>query len=205
MEELVDSVISSGIKKGEMADRLETAWISSSQKGDAAAFNQLVLKWERPIYNLTLRMLQNTEEAAEITQEVFLSAYKNIKRFRLEARFATWLYRIAANQCISRLRQRPPGLHISLDDERGEFSLGRDIPVPAGHEDAFLKEESRRQVLKALASLPEEQRLVVDLKFFQEMTFEEISEVLEVPLSTIKTRLYSALALLKNKLGRAAI
>jgi len=200
----VDLIISSGIKKGEMADLQETAWISSSQRGDAAAFNRLVLKWERPIYNLTLRMLQNPEEAAEITQEVFFSAYKNIKRFRLEARFATWLYRIAANHCISRLRQRPPGLQISLDDEKGEFSSGRDIPVPAGHEEAFLKEESRRLVLSALASLPEDQRLVVDLKFFQEMTFEEISEVLQIPLSTIKTRLYAALALLKSKLGRTA-
>ena len=86
----------------------------ASQRGDAVSFNRLVLKWERPIYNLSLRMLRDADEAAEATQEVFLLAFKGIRRFRLDAQFSTWLYRIAANHCTSRLRKRPPGVHLSL-------------------------------------------------------------------------------------------
>ena len=98
MEEILDSALprkrSIGVRKVETSQ--EAAWVKASQQGDVIAFNRLVLIWEKSIYNLALRMLQDPDEAAESTQEVFLNAFKNIRRFRLEAQFSTWLYRIAA-------------------------------------------------------------------------------------------------------------
>src|SRR5262249_43205695 len=117
MEEILDSALPKNralnIEDGEGSQ--ECAWVTASQRGDAASFNRLVLKWERPIYNLSLRMLRDPDEAAEATQEVFLLAYKNIRRFRLHSQFSTWLYRIAANHCTSRLRKRPQGVQVSLE------------------------------------------------------------------------------------------
>ena len=95
----------------------ENSWVSASQRGDAQSFNRLVLKWEKPVYNLALRMLHDREEAAEATQEIFLLAFKSIRRFRRDSKFSTWLYRIAINHCVTRVRQTPAGIHLSLDDE----------------------------------------------------------------------------------------
>jgi RNA polymerase sigma-70 factor (ECF subfamily) len=179
----------------------ETAWVTASQQGDSLAFNRLVLKWEKSIYNVALRMLQDPEEAAEVTQEVFLAAYKNIRRFRHDAKFSTWLYRIGVNQCITRLRRRPPGLHYSLDDRDSSFEVaGRMQPVES-HEAEVLRDESKTHVRRALESLSLEQKAVVELKFFQELTFEQIASVVQVPLSTVKSRLYAGLETLKSRLG----
>lgn len=180
----------------------ETAWVTASQQGDAMAFNRLVLKWERPIYNLTLRMLQNEDEAAEATQEVFLLAFRSIRQFRREARFSTWMYRIAANYCTTRLRQRPVHTHYSLDDDEAEPSFATMLPIRESHEAQLLREESRKQVTGALEKLSPEQRIVVELKFFQDLTFEEIALIAQAPLSTVKTRLYKGLENLKESLGK---
>jgi len=179
----------------------ERAWIEAAREGDGMAFNRLVLRWERPIYNLGLRMLQDPQEAEEVAQEVFWAAYRNIRRFRLDARFSTWIYRIAVNQCVTRLRKRPPGVHFSLDDP--DHSMGALAPAVESHEGELLEEEARRSVRKALSSLPADQRAVVELKYYQELTFEEIADVLEVPVSTVKSRFYPALDLLKGKLSTA--
>jgi len=182
----------------------ENVWVTSSQRGDALAFNRLVLKWEKTIYNLALRMLQDRDEAAEATQETFLAAFKNIRRFRRTSRFSTWLYRIAVNHCISRTRRRPPGTHFSLDDEVQSARPDHQLHVPGMQEGELLCAENRRRVRAALAFLPPDQRAVIELKFFQELTFEDIAAVLRVPTSTIKSRLYTGLDSLKVRLGAEA-
>lgn len=179
----------------------EKVWITSSQRGDSLAFNRLVLKWEKMIYNLALRMLQDRDEAAEATQETFLSAFKNIRRFRRDSKFSTWLYRIAVNHCISRARGRPPGTHVSLEDEAQSARPTDQLHVAGIQEEELLCAENQRRVRAALAFLPPDQRAVIELKFFQELTFEDIAAVLQVPLSTIKSRLYTGLDSLKVRLG----
>jgi RNA polymerase sigma-70 factor (ECF subfamily) len=186
------------------SDRVqEAAWVSASQSGDALAFNRLVLRWEKPIFNLSLRMLQDREEAAEATQEVFCSAFRNIGRFRRDAKFSTWIFRIAVNHCITRLRRRPPGIHLSMDDQRPGSPLKGWSPSLESHEKEMLREEDRRRVRQAMEKLPADHRVVVELKFYQELTFEDISEVIEAPLSTIKSRFYAGLEMLKLRLGSA--
>jgi RNA polymerase sigma-70 factor (ECF subfamily) len=205
MEEILDSALS----KDQLSDAKsldtfqENHWVKASQQGDVVAFNRLVLKWEKPIYNLNFRMLQDPDEASEATQEVFLSAFRSIKRFRQTARFSTWLYRIACNHCVSRLRRRPPGVQYSLDDPNPENPIHRSLPIQASHEREVLNEERRKRVRQALEHLSPDQRVVVELKFFQELTLEEIAEVVQLPLGTIKSRLYGGLDILKGKLARA--
>ncbi len=202
MEDSLDPAIPKGHAPGAAEDGLqETSWVAASQKGDTLAFNRLVLKWEKPIFNLTLRMLQDPSEAEEAAQEVFLAAFKSIRRFRRDSRFSTWLYRIAVNHCITRLRRRPPGAHYSLDDRSAGLPLSDMLAARSSQEREFLRDESHKRVRSALAYLPAEQRAVVALKFFQELTFEEIAAVTEAPLSTVKSRLYSGLEMLKVRLG----
>jgi len=179
----------------------ESSWVALSQKGDVLAFNRLVLKWERTVYNVALRMLRDREEAAEATQEVFLLAFKNIRRFRKDSKFSTWLYRIALNQCVNRTRHRPPGAHFSLDDADSGVNAAEQLRFPETQSRELIRAERRTKVLDALSHLPPDQRSVVELKFFQELTFEDIAAVLETPVSTIKSRLYAGLEMLKIRLG----
>ncbi len=182
----------------------EQAWVSASQRGDAQAFNRLVLKWEKPIYNLSLRMLQDRDDAAEAAQEVFCSAFSNIRHFRRDAKFSTWIYRIAVNHCITRLRRRPPGIHMSMDDQRPESPLKGWNPSLQSHEQDVVREDEKKRVRQALERLPSDHRAIVELRFYQELTFEDIAYVLGVPLSTIKSRFYAGLEMMKLRLGGAS-
>jgi RNA polymerase sigma-70 factor (ECF subfamily) len=194
-----------GLRSSLSSDRdMESDWVAASQQGDNRAFNQLVLKWEKQIYNLTLRMLQDPGEAEDTTQEVFLAAFRNIRRFRKDARFSTWLYRIAVNHCLSRLRRRPQGVHVSLDAERSGERVMSQLPLRESHEQQILSEERQGRVRAALQFLQPEHKAVLELKFFQDLTFEEIAAIVEAPVSTIKSRLYAGLEVMRYRLGAFA-
>lgn len=175
--------------------------VQASQKGDVLAFNRLVLKWEKTVFNIALRMLQEREEAAEASQEIFLLAYRNLSRFRRTSRFSTWIYRIALNHCISRIRQKPPGIYLSLDERNSEGNPRTQLQVKGNQLDRLMLSEKRDRVLEAVSHLTPEQRAVVELKFFQGMSFEDIAGILEAPLSTVKSRLYAGLEILKVHLA----
>lgn len=178
----------------------ELDWIRASQNGDTAAFNRLVLRWERPVFNLALRLLQDPDEASEVTQEVFLAAFRNVRNFRVHSRFSTWIYRIATNTSLTRLKQRPRIRQVSLnDDAAGGFEAA--LSSRQDQEDALLRRERRERVYSALQGLSPEQRVVVELKIFEDCKFEEIAGIVEVPLSTVKSRFYSSLEVLKRSLG----
>jgi RNA polymerase sigma-70 factor (ECF subfamily) len=191
-----------GLRGSLSSDRdMESDWVAASQQGDNRAFNRLVLKWEKQIYNLTLRMLQDPGEAEDTTQDVFLAAFRNIRRFRKDAKFSTWLYRIAVNHCLSRLRRRPHGIHVSLDAEGSEERVMSRLPSRDSHEGEILSEERQSRVRAALQFLQPEHKAVLELKFFQDLTFEEIAAVVEAPVSTIKSRLYAGLEVMRYRLG----
>jgi RNA polymerase sigma-70 factor, ECF subfamily len=179
----------------------EDSWVSASRRGDVLAFNRLVMRWEKTIYNVAIRMLLDREEAADASQEIFLLAFRGIRRFRQDSKFSTWLYRIAINHCITRIKQRPSGIHLSLDDDDVVERPAEQLTVAESPVGELLRSEQQRRVLVALSHLQAEQQAVIELKFYQEMTFEEIAQVLDVPLSTIKSRLYTGLEILKTRLG----
>ena len=174
------------------------------QSGDIPAFDQLVRRWDRRIQGVIYRLVGNHDEARDLSQEAFLKAYRALGTFKQEARFSSWLYQIAINATRDRLRRRRRRTDLSLDDveEKGESSL-RDAG-PSALELIEARDLSRA-VAVAMAALPEEQREVVILKEYEGLTFPEIAETLDVPLSTVKTRLYRGLGQLRIRLERQGI
>ena len=174
------------------------------QSGDIPAFDQLVRRWDRKIQGVIYRIVGNHDEARDLSQEAFLKAYRALGTFKQEARFSSWLYQIAINATRDRLRRRRRRTDLSLDDveERGETAL-RDAGPSAL--DLIESSDLSRVVAAAMAALPEEQREVVILKEYEGLTFPEIAETLDVPLSTVKTRLYRGLGQLRVRLERQGI
>jgi RNA polymerase sigma-70 factor, ECF subfamily len=170
--------------------------------GDAEAFGELVRRWERRIFALTYGMLGREEDARDATQETFIAAFRNLRGFRGEAKVSSWLHRIAVNQCITRQRRAKVRSETALEDEQqkdaGTFA------TPAIHSPARVVEKRQvtRAVRKAINSLPVELRQVVVMKEFEDLTFKEIADILEVPLSTVKSRLYTAFKQLQMRLHK---
>lgn len=173
------------------------------QGGDGTAFDLLVQRWDRKIQGAAFRVLGSDDEARDVSQEAFLKAFRGLRSFRREARFSSWLYQIAMNLCRDRLRRRRGREHVSLDEvvENGEPAL-RQRPVAL---EALHSQDVARAVAAAIDSLSEEQREVVVLKEYQGLTFPEIADVLGVPLSTVKTRLYRALGQLRLQLEKRGL
>lgn len=171
--------------------------------GDGDAFGEIVRRWERKIYALTFGMLGSAEDARDATQETFISAYRNLGGFRGEAKVSSWLHRIAVNHCISRQRRAYARVETRLDDEvesAGESFLA--TPAQASPAASAEGRERTAAIRRAVASLPPELREVVLMKEFEELTFQEIADALGVPLSTVKSRLYTALRQLRMRLEK---
>ena len=167
--------------------------------GDAEAFGELVRRWERRIYALTYGMLGREEDARDATQETFLAAFRNLRGFRGEAKVSSWLHRIAVNQCITRQRRSKARSESALEDEQEDS-----FATPRSHSPARVA-EGRQETLavrQAINSLPIELRQVVVMKEFEELTFREIAEALDLPLSTVKSRLYTAMKQLQLRLQK---
>lgn len=168
--------------------------------GDADAFGELVRRWERRIYALAFGMLGREEDARDATQETFLAAFRNLRGFRGEAKVSSWLHRIAVNQCITRQRRARVRSETALEDEAERDASYFSV---AAHESPARQAESgerTRAVRRAVAALPPDLRQVIVMKEFEEMTFQEIAEALELPQSTVKSRLYTALKQLRMRL-----
>lgn len=173
--------------------------------GDLESFNQLVLRWERPIYALAYRVIGREEDARDVCQETFLRAFRALSGFKGQAKFSSWLYRIALNLCRDWMRrerrtpvvQAPEGVDLTeLVSERG--------PVES-IEEVVSRRDMSRMVARAMRALSEEQRTAVVLKEYEGLTFQEIADLLGCPLSTVKTRLYQGLTLLRRQLEEAGI
>ncbi len=175
--------------------------VRAFQAGDLAVFDDLTRRWERKIRGAAYRLLRSEDEAWDVTQEAFLKAYRSLPGFKGEARFSSWLYQISLNLCRDRLRRRKARQFVSLEawDGRPATALR-----PTAF-DAVLARDLARLVGAAVAELPEDEREIVILKEYQELTFAEIAEVLDIPASTVKTRLYRALGTLRERLAQRGI
>jgi len=163
--------------------------IARARKGDVEAYNLLVSRWEKRVFNYLLRLVRHREDALDVSQEVFLKAYQNLPKLEDSQRFAGWLFRIAHNEAFSLLRRRRP-----------EVELAEEPRLP-GAGPGLLPVELSLAVESALGRLSEDQREAVLLKVYQGFKFEEMAEILECPVSTVKSRLYTALELLKTTLA----
>jgi RNA polymerase sigma-70 factor (ECF subfamily) len=170
--------------------------------GDAEAFGEIVQRWERRIFALSFGMLGREEDARDATQETFLAAFRNLRAFRGEAKVSSWLHRIAVNQCITRQRRAKVRNESALEFEEEKHAASFAAPPRYSPSRVVERLETTAAVRQAVNSLPLELRQVVVMKEFEELTFKEIAEVLDLPLSTVKSRLYTALKQLQMRLHK---
>lgn len=177
----------------------DEALIAAALKGSAYAWEKLVKRYESKIYNHGLRLTGNSSDAMDLMQEVFLGVYRNLHRFRGDAKFSSWIFRIAHNKAVDmnrrkRLMTAPP--KFSNDEEGDEFER---FPGKRELEPQFQhgRSEQNVRILTMLDELSSEQRSIVEQKIFQSMTFDEIAELQDISANTAKTRFYSALKKLK--------
>jgi len=178
--------------------------VEAFQAGDLSAFDDLVRRWDRKIQGAIYRIMGSEEEARDLCQETFLKAYRALRAFKGEARFSSWLYQIALNVCRDRMRRKRGRTLVSLDELD---DAGNAPPLDQGPSALELVEKNdlARAVAGAVAALPDDQREVIVLKEYQGLTFLEIAEVLGLPTSTVKTRLYRGLVQLRERLEQQGI
>jgi RNA polymerase sigma-70 factor (ECF subfamily) len=164
----------------------EGAWIEQALGGDKSAFGQLMHRYTGAVYNLAYRMLGNVQDAEDAVQEIFLRAYTRLESFDRTRRFSTWLLSIGANYCIDRLRRRRFSW-FTLDDV--VFQMPSAEPGP---ERSALRKEEQEVVQRALQRLPEHYRIVTVLRYWHDMSYDEIAQATGLTESTIKTRLHRA-------------
>lgn len=168
------------------------------------AFGEIVKRWERKIFALCFGILTREDDARDAAQETFIAAYRNLKNFRGDAKVSSWLHRIAVNQCLTIKRRQKTRSENRLDEENTEDQV---FIAPPNSLPSKTAESNERLTLvrQAVQSLPEDLRQIVVMKEFEEMTFQEISDTLVLPLSTVKSRLYTALKQLRIKLERTPV
>lgn len=188
-----------------MASKTDEELVARSMAGDLDSFNQLVLRWERPIYALAYRVIGREEDARDVCQETFLRAFRALGGFKGQAKFSSWLYRITLNLCRDWIRrerrqplaQAPEGVDV--------IELAAETEPSESIEELVARKEIGAAVARAMAELSEDQRTAIVLKEYHGLTFQEIADMLDCPLSTVKTRLYQGLTVLRRQLERSNV
>lgn len=174
----------------------DRALVRRAQQGDQEAFAELVTCHQRYVYNLAYRLLREASEAEDLAQEAFLRAWRGLGNFRGEARFTTWLYRIVTNLCYNRLPSLRRQLLAADVDDVDTLAQPSEEDPPAAIEAA----ERRAFLHRQIAALPDKYRLVITLFYLQEFSYQEIAQVLDLPLGTVKTHLFRARERLKRQI-----
>ena len=176
--------------------------VARSQGGDLESFNQLITRWERPIYALAYRVIGREEDARDVCQDTFLRAYRALPGFKGQAKFSSWLYRIALNLCRDWIRRQRRAPVSQMPEDIDVAELTADAGPVESIEDLVARRELSAIVEQAMKGLSEEQRTAIILKEYHGMTFQEIAELQGCPLSTVKTRLYQGLTVLRRNLEK---
>ncbi len=173
--------------------------------GDTESFNQLVRRWERPIYALAYRTIGRDEDARDVAQETFLRAFRAIKGFKGEAKFSSWLYRIALNLCRDWMRRERRNPVVLAPEGVDIIEMATETGPTESIEELVGRNVMSEAVAKAMLLLPADQRTAIILKEYEGMTFQEIADMIDCPLSTVKTRMYQGLSVLRRELERQGI
>ncbi len=183
-------------------DNLDVRLAKLAQKGDQRAFAEIVELYKDKIFHLAYRMLNNRHEAEDIVQETFLRVYKNLDRYDVNQKFSTWIYRIGTNLCIDRLRKRKPTYSLDADINDQEGMDGYSMLPSDDHtpESEMLISETQQIIHQAIDSLPAKYKTIMILRYIQDMSLQEISDVLTLPVTTIKTRVHRGREFLRKKL-----
>src|SRR5215203_3091939 len=171
-----------------MMSNEESVWIDKAREGDQIAFGLLVQAYQKPVFNLTYRMLGNAQEAEDAAQETFLRAYSSLRQYQPEHKFSTWLFAIANHHCIDRLRKRRVSF-VSIEDNPVLENLTGDAPMP---ERQALQREQSAEMQKLLQELEPEYRLPLVLRYWEDYSYEDIAETMQITVAAVKSRLFRA-------------
>src|SRR5689334_18671022 len=174
--------------------------VARSRSGDVDSFNQLIVRWERPIYALAYRVIGREEDARDVCQDAFLRAFRALPGFKGQAKFSSWLYRITLNLCRDWIRRQRRAPVVQMPDDTDAIEAASERGPVESIEELVARRELGSVVQEAMALLPEEQRTAIILKEYHGMTFQEIADLQGCPLSTVKTRLYQGLSVLRKHL-----
>jgi RNA polymerase sigma-70 factor (ECF subfamily) len=187
------------------AELTDNQLIELTKQGDESAFSKIINRYQKPLTNYIFRMLNDYEEAIDLSQETFVRVYFAIERYSSEYAFSTYIYRIATNLAISEIRKRKrrkllslTGLFQSEDSEEVDFEIPDEKILP---DQELLDEERKKIITNAILTLPEKYRAAIILRDIQDKSYEEISQILELSLGTTKSRISRARGLLKEKLS----
>jgi RNA polymerase sigma-70 factor (ECF subfamily) len=175
-----------------MSENVDAARVRECLAGDPQAFTSLVEQYEKPVYNVALRMLRDPEDARDIAQTVFLKAYQNLANYDPQFKFYSWIYRMAINESLNVLRARgrvAGPVEECLPDDR------------AGPSEQLHVDQRREALLEAVDRLKPEHRAVIVLKYFVDRNYEDMGEILGIDAKTVKSRLYTARQILKDQLA----
>lgn len=184
-------------------DALVNKRVKQVLKGDQNAYADIVNLYQNKLYQLCYRMLGNKQEAEDITQEAFVRAYINLHSYDQKRKFSTWLYRIATNLCIDRIRKKKPDYYLDAEvagtdglDMYSQIASEERLP-----EDVVEQMELQERIQYEISRLPDKYRSVIVLKYIEELSLQEISEILEMPLGTVKTRIHRGREALRKQLN----
>ena len=178
----------------------DEALIAAALNGSALGWEKLVRRYESKIFNQGLRLMGNSSDAMDLVQEVFLGVYRNLHRFRGDSKFSSWIFRIAYNKAVDMNRYNNIMASRTYRNSEEELDILENIPGRSNLEgEKILSDyQANKKIVSMLAALPLKQRLIVELKMFQSLTFEDIAEIQGISVNTAKTRFYSAIKKLKD-------
>ncbi len=185
------------------AETTDAQLVRRVQKGDKGAFDLLVLKYQHKIVNLVMRYVRDPDQALDITQEAFLKAYRALPRFRGDAAFYTWMYRIAVNTAKNYLaaqRRRPMDVELDMQDPE-QYELHAKLKETDTPEGVTLSNELYETVERAIAALPDDLRTAIVLRELDGMSYEEIAQTMECPVGTVRSRIFRARDAISKKIG----
>jgi len=177
--------------------------VADAKKGESYAFERLLKKYRKSVYYMLLKMVKNADDAEDLTQEAFAKAFNSIEKFDSKFAFSTWLFRIATNNCIDFIRKKRVQT-VSIDQPvEGDDGSSMRFDVKDENLDpneSMLKQQRKRYLRMAIDRLPEKYRVLVELRYFQELSYEEVANELQIPLGTVKAQLFRARELLNQEL-----
>lgn len=183
---------------------MEARLVAMARDGNRNAFAELVERYKGKIYHLAYRMLGNNQEAEDVVQDTFMRIYEHLDRYDNAHKFSTWIYRIATNLCIDRLRRRKAVYSLDAEYADGEGLDGYSVlrSDDPGPDQQLVLSERQQLIASAMATLPAKYKSAMALKYYQDLSLQEISDILHIPVSTVKTRIHRGRGYLRRKLEK---